>query len=98
MLLASSRDIFQDSGEETKVKGTLKVGAFFHVCAFSIQRTRLSRSLEQTITATCSAVNTGGLPGAGRGQPWFVLVVFHIFIAGSCSSLFSQIMLYPCLN
>ena len=39
-----------DSGEDAKEKGTRKVGVsfrFIFVFAFSIQRTRLSRSLEQ---------------------------------------------------
>ena len=47
--LACSR--LSDSGEDAKEKGTRKVsGAFyFRVCAFSIQRTRLSRSLEHAI-------------------------------------------------
>ena len=50
--LACSR--LSDSGEDVKVKGTRKVGGagwfppfFFHVRAFSIQRTGLSQSLEQ---------------------------------------------------
>ena len=47
--LACSR--FSDSGEDTKVKGTLPLPSFlpfyFHVRAFSIPRTRLSLSLEQ---------------------------------------------------
>ena len=42
-------------GEDAKEKGTRKVGpplpsflpCYFRVCAYSIQRTRLSRSLEQ---------------------------------------------------
>ena len=36
-----------DSGEDAKGKGTRKV--YFRVGAFSIQRTRLSRSLEQAM-------------------------------------------------
>ena len=38
-----------DSGEDAKEKGTRKV--YFRVCAFSIQRTRLSRSLEQAMSS-----------------------------------------------
>ena len=49
-----------DSGEDAKEWGTRKVGGagkrksflpfYFRVCAFSIQRTRLSKSLQQAIT------------------------------------------------
>ena len=56
--IACSR--LSDNGEDGKVKGKRKVGVvgkrkkegfppFFYVGAFSIQRTRLSRSLEQAI-------------------------------------------------
>ena len=53
ILLACSR--LSDCGEDAKEKGTRKVGGalspvstcFIFVFAFSIQRTRLSRSLEQ---------------------------------------------------
>ena len=38
-----------DSGEDAKEKGTRKV--YFRVCAFSIQRTRLSRSPEQAMSS-----------------------------------------------
>ena len=38
-----------DSGENAKEKGKRKV--YFRVCAFSIQRTRLSRSLEQAMSS-----------------------------------------------
>ena len=38
-----------DSGEDGKEKGTRKV--YFRVCAFSIQRTRLSQSLEQAMSS-----------------------------------------------
>ena len=40
-----------DSGEDAKEKGTRTVGGpfYFRVCAFSIQRTRLSRSPEQAM-------------------------------------------------
>ena len=38
-----------DSGEDAKEKGTRKV--YFRVCAFSIQRTRLSQSLEQAMSS-----------------------------------------------
>ena len=38
-----------DSGEDAKEKGTRKV--YFRVGAFSIQRTRLSRSLEQAMSS-----------------------------------------------
>ena len=43
------------SGEEAKEKGRRKVALpsflpfYFHVCAFSIQQTRLSQSLQQDI-------------------------------------------------
>ena len=38
-----------DSGENAKEKGKRKV--YFGVCAFSIQRTRLSQSLEQAMSS-----------------------------------------------
>ena len=63
MQLAPSLDLacsrLSDSGEDAKEKGTRKVGGaektvlpsflpfYFRFCAFTIQRTRLSQSLEQ---------------------------------------------------
>ena len=49
-LMACSR--LSDSGEDAKEKGTRKVPFYFRVCAFSIQRTRLSRSLQQATFLT----------------------------------------------
>ena len=65
--LACSR--LSDSGEDAKEKGTRKVGKkkkgresflpfYFRVSAFSIQRTRLSRSLEQTRTSEAEISNS----------------------------------------
>ena len=58
--LACSR--LSDSGEDAKEKG------HFCVCAFSIQRTRLSRSLEQARSSPASRPECRDLPWAEKSK------------------------------
>ena len=46
-LLGVACSRLSDNAEDAKEKGTRDVLYYFRVCAFSIQRTRLSRSLEK---------------------------------------------------
>ena len=77
-LLVNSRLGSQIVVEDAKEKGTRKVGPplpsflpfYFRVCAFSIQRTRLSRSLEQANQDLAKNFQLAGGKPIGHMQAW----------------------------
>ena len=78
-----------DSGEDAKERGTRKVSGegksflpfYFRVCAFSIQRTRLSRSLEQAILS-CTTLYSA-----------FYLTLVRLYV---CANKFGSMGLVMC--